>query len=174
MKNYKLLVLLVLGSALSLQSCSKDNDDYPMDNQTFVTQASSSNNFEISAGAVALIKGVRAEVKNYGQHMVMDHGAVGTEMTNLAQSKGWTIPTGLQAKEQANLDRLNAATAANFDKEFASVMVASHQDAINLFTTASGRDGVRDGDLRAFASSKLPSLTSHLTEATALQATVNK
>jgi len=174
MKNYKLLVLLVLGSAITLQSCSKDDDDYQMDNQTFVTQASSSNNFEIAAGAVAQLKGVRAEVKKYGEHMVMDHGAVGTEMMNLAQTKGWTVPTGLQAKEQANLDRLNAATGTTFDKEFASIMVASHQDAINLFTTASGKDGVQDGDLRSFAASKLPSLTAHLADATALQTTVNQ
>jgi putative membrane protein len=174
MKNWILLSSVCLTLSLSFQSCSKDDDDYPMDNQSFVTQASSSNNFEVAAGAIAQTKGVRAEVKKYGEHMVMDHGSVGAEMINLAKTKGWSIPASLQAKEQANLDRLIASSSGNFDKEFAAIMVASHKDAIDLFTTASGKDGVRDADLRTFAAGKLPSLTAHLADATILQAAVGQ
>jgi putative membrane protein len=174
MKNLIFYPLLLLTACFSLQCCSNDNDEYPMDNQTFVTQASSSNNFEVAAGAIAQAKGVRAEVKSYGQHMVMDHTGVGAEMISLAQSKGWTIPTSLQPKEQANLDKLNASASSTFDKDFAAIMVASHTDAIDLFTTASGREGVRDGALRSFAAGKLPSLKNHLAEASSLQTLVNQ
>jgi putative membrane protein len=93
---------------------------------------------------------------------------------NLAASKGWTIPASLQAREQANLDKLNASTSATFDKDFATIMVASHNDAIALFNIAGGSEGVRDGQLRAFAASKLSALNSHLAEATALLTTVNQ
>jgi putative membrane protein len=173
-KKAILLLLGIISVSCSLQCCSNDDHDYPMDNQQFVTQASSSNNFEIAAGALAQSKGVRPEVKNYGQHMVMDHSSVGAEMINLAASKGWTIPTSLQAKEQANLDKLNASTSATFDKDFATIMVASHNDAIAQFNIAGGSEGVRDGQLRAFAVSKLSALNSHLAEATALLTTVNQ
>lgn len=74
-----------------------------MDNQTFVTMASSSNSFEIAAGAMARDKGQSQDVVRYGEHMVNEHGAVGVEMTALAQRKGWTVASTLVAKEQANL-----------------------------------------------------------------------
>jgi len=156
------------------QSCSKDDqDNYQMDNQSFVTQASSSNNFEIAAGGLAVLKGQDAAIKHYGEHMVNDHGAVGNEMKTLANSKGWNVPVTLAEKEQANLNLLAAANGAAFYKEFARIMVVSHQDAINLFTMASGETGVFDADLRAFAGSKLPSLTNHLKDAQALNARFN-
>ena len=174
MKKSILFLSVIISVSCSLQCCSNDDQDYPLDNQQFVTQASSSNNFEIAAGALAQTKGVNAEVKSYGQHMVMDHSAVGTEMMNLAASKGWTIPASLQPKEQASLDKLNASPSSTFDKDFATIMVASHTNAIDLFSVAGGSQGVRDGELRAFAANKIPSLKSHLAEANTLLTTVSQ
>jgi putative membrane protein len=172
----KSLFLFTLLSTVILQGCKDDDDqnNYTMSNQSFVEQASSSNNFEVAAGNLALLKSVNENVKNYGNHMVTEHTAVGTEMTNLATSKGLTVPKTLLAKDQANLDLLANATTDAFDKEFARIMVASHQDAINLFTSASSNTGVQDADLRNFASSKLPALKSHLQDALTLQAEVNQ
>lgn len=156
------------------QSCSKDDqDNYQMDNQSFVTQASSSNSFEIAAGEMAVLKGQDDAIKHYGEHMVSDHSAVGNEMKALANGKGWTIPNSLTAKNQANLNLLMAATGAAFDKEFARIMVVSHQDAVNFFSAAASENGVFDADLRAFAAGKIPSLTTHLKDATTLNARFN-
>jgi len=164
---------MVVATILFLSACKKDrNDNYEMDNQTFVTQASSSNNFEVQAGAMAMTKAQNADVKHYGEHMVSDHTAVGNEMKQLAAGKGWTVPTTLQPKEQANLTLLAATNQANFDKEFMRIMVASHQDAVSLFSMASGATGVYDADLRTFAGSKLPALNTHLEEAVNLQAKI--
>lgn len=164
---------MVAFTILSLQACKKDNDDnYQMDNQSFVTQASSSNNFEVQAGAIAVAKAQNAAVKHYGEHMVTDHTAVGNEMKSLATAKGWVIDATLQPKEQANLQKLNSLDAASFDREFMQIMVVSHQDAITLFSNAAGDMGVFDPDLRAFAGAKLPSLKAHLEDAIELQAQV--
>lgn len=171
MKNIKVLtgLLVLFSTVLTVSSCKKDRDnDFRLSNQDFVNRASSSNNFEIAAGNLAITKGVSEEVKAYGQHMVNDHSAVGAEMTALATAKGWSVPTSLMPKEQANLDSLNSATGAAFDALFARKMVVSHQEAIDLFETASRSNGVPDTDLRTFASGKLPALRAHLTEATAL------
>jgi len=169
MKTLKTLMMVAL-TILSLQGCKKDNEEnYGMDNQSFVTQASSSNSFEIQAGAIAIQKGQNAAVKHYGEHMTTDHTAVGNEMKSLATAKGWTVSNALQPKEQANLDKLNSIDPSLFDSEFMKIMVASHQDAITLFSNAAGNMGVYDADLRAFASAKLPSLQTHLQEAVNLQ-----
>jgi putative membrane protein len=175
MKKLKFLsvLMLLLSTTTVLQSCKNEhNNDYRIDNQTFVNQASNSNNFEIVAGNIARTKGLSAEVKQYGEHMVVDHGAVGSQMMALAQSKGWTVPAALQPKEQALADTLNTLTGTALDKKFADIMVASHLEAIALFEDASSRQGVADGDLRNFAASKLPALKAHLEEAKTLQTQV--
>jgi putative membrane protein len=171
MKNFKLLTVFVVlfSTVLTVSSCKKDRDnDFRMSNQDFVDRATSSNNFEIAAGNLAVTKGVSAEVKAYGEHMVQDHSAVGAEMMALANKKGWSIPTNLLPKEQANIDSLNSATGAAFDALFARKMVVSHQEAIDLFETASRANGVPDTELRTWASGKLPALRAHLQEANAL------
>lgn len=172
MKTLKTLMMVAL-TILSLQACKKDDDEnYAMDNQSFVTQASSSNSFEVQAGAIATQKAQNAAVKHYGEHMTTDHTAVGNEMKSLGALKGWAIPTALQPKEQANLDKLNNTDPSLFDSEFMKIMVASHQDAITLFSNAAGNMGVYDADLRSFAEAKLPSLKTHLEEAVNLQAQI--
>lgn len=174
MKNLKLFsaLLLFVSASLFIQSCDDDDEvNYKMDNQAFVNQASSSNNFEIAAGNLAQTKGQSELVKQYGQHMVTDHTAVGAEMTALATRKGWTVPppADLQPKEQALLNTLDSVTNETFDLQFAAIMIASHRDAVSLFEEASGREGVRDAELRGFAGSKLPALKTHLEGATTLQ-----
>ena len=175
MKNLKLLIalLLVFTASLFHQSCVDDNGgaDYKMDNQDFVNRAVSSNNFEITAGTLAQTKGQTDLVKQFGQHMVTDHTAVGAEMTGLAARKGWTVPspTDLQLKERALLNTLDSVTNETFDMQFAAIMIASHQDAVSLFEEASGREGARDAELRGFAGNKLPVLRTHLEEARTLQ-----
>lgn len=161
--------------ATTFNACTKDDGEqqYAMSNQDFVTTASSSNNFEVLAGGLAITKAGNAEVKSYGQHMVTDHTAAGTEMKNLASAKGWTVPETLQAKEQQNLDKLNGLNGVAFDREFVNIMVLSHQDAVSLFETAANNMGVPDADLRSMASAKLPTLKQHLQHATELKLKVN-
>jgi putative membrane protein len=174
--NYKTcLTIFTMIVATTVSSCTKDDgeEQYSMSNQDFVTKASSSNNFEVSAGTLALTKATNADVKSYGQHMVTDHTAAGLEMKNLASGKGWTVPVTLQTKEQQNLDRLSALSGSAFDKEFVNIMVVSHQDAVALFEKAATTMGVPDVDLRSMASAKLPTLREHLQHATELKLKVN-
>jgi putative membrane protein len=174
MKKLSLTLIMLLGSVFIISSCKKDSDHHTMDNQDFVTQASSANMFEIAAGNLAINNSSNVNVKAFGNHMVTDHGQTGAQMATLANQKGWTIPTTLLAKHQNNLSVLAALTGTAFDKQFAAMMVTSHQETIALFENASDDTGVRDADLRAFASSKLPTLREHLADAQTLQTQVNK
>jgi len=167
------LLFLSVGSFTACKDDDDNNEQYVMTNQDFVNSASSANSFEIASGALAVSKGVNADVKHYGEHMVTDHTTAGVEMKNLATQKGWTIPTALMQKEQQNLDKLNGLSGDAFDKEFVNIMVTSHQETVALFTTAASPMGVPDGDLRSMANGKLPTLQAHLQEAVALKAKVN-
>ena len=172
-KKKGMMAMLVIAS-LTFGAC-KDNDDadYNLSNQEFVNRAASSNNFEVAAGTLALTKGLDAEVKHYGEHMVADHTAAAMEMKNLASGKGWTVPDRLEPKEQQNLDKLSALSGVSFDREFVNVMVLSHQDAVELFRTGADAFGVPDPDLRSMAAVKLPTLEAHLTDAITLKSRIN-
>src|SRR5690606_3561100 len=176
MKRLRFLstAIIALVTVFAFQSCDDDDvDNIRIDNQTFVTKASNSNTFEVAAGTLAITKSDNQQVKNYGNKMIEDHTAVGIELSALAQSKDWTIPTELEAQEKIKLATLTALTGTAFDKEYAKIMVESHEDAINLFTTASGSNGVMDMELKSFASGKLLALKTHLEEAQILKTEVN-
>jgi putative membrane protein len=62
-----------------------------------------------------------------------------TKMTNsikpLAESWGFTAPTGPDSDHQSALDKLNGMSGAGFDKEYISDMVSDHAKALSAFTT---------------------------------------
>jgi putative membrane protein len=169
----KILTALVFLVFISLVSCKKDHN-YQMPNQHFVTQASSSNMFEIAAGNLAMQKGVNADVKAFGNHMVTDHSTAATEMATLANQKGLTVPAAMTEKHQAKLNILAGLIGTEFDKQYASMMLTSHMETIALFQEASSDIGVPDDDLRSFAANKLPTLNEHLAQAQQLNTTVSQ
>jgi putative membrane protein len=173
--HYLFAMLFASMIVLGLSACDKDDDDnnYQMGSQDFVTRASSSNMLEIASGQLAINQGEDANVKAFGQHMVNDHGQATAEMTALVAKKGSTVPTAMLPEHQQMVDTLKSLTGAAFDKQFAVMMVTSHQTTVALFEQAAGNNGVPDNDLRAFASGKLPTLKQHLQEAQQLQTNVN-
>ena len=169
-KNVSLLLLVFVGALLSFQSPA---DIERMDNQTFVNKAAASNTFEIEAGKLATKKAQNNEVKKFGQKMVDDHTRVGKEMKTLAESKNLEVPKTLPPAKVSDLEKLRSATDENFDNVFMGIMVKSHQEAVDLFSDASGANGVTDNDLKAFAAEKLPALQMHLKMAKELQTKMN-
>ena len=145
-----------------------------MANQDFVAQASSSNMFEIAAGNLAMQKSANANVTEYGNHMATDHGTAAAEMAAMANQKGWSVPANMMEKHQTKLNMLTSLSGTEFDKQYAAMMVASHQETIALFQQASSDMGVPDADLRSFAGGKLPTLNEHLQHAQELQTQVGQ
>ncbi|MDX3916062.1 MULTISPECIES: DUF4142 domain-containing protein [Olivibacter] len=175
MKKYLIFAFVYLTISHFVLSCSDDDDTNPvmMDNQTFVSTAASSNQFEIMAGAQAVEKGSAEAVRSYGELMVNDHGKAGEELKAIAETQGFTVPMELAAKEKANLDQLTPLTGEAFDKAFAQIMVKSHEDAVLLFSEAASQSGVPNSALRTWANEKLPTLEAHLEDAKALNTQIN-
>src|SRR5690606_9350651 len=117
MKRLRLVgsVMAVMFAAVTLQACSDDDDDnIRMDNQTFVTEAASSNMSEIEAGGMAAARGSSEDVREYGRRMIADHGDTAIEMQALVSRKGWNMPDDLRARHQQNLDRLDGLEGVAF------------------------------------------------------------
>lgn len=171
MKKMSFLLLMLLGSIFTLQSCSDDDDEDMMSSQVFVNEAASSNMFEIQTATLAKSKSDNASIEMYADHMLTDHGAATTDLMALVTQHNLTAPTAMLKKHQDQYDMLAAKTGTDFEKGYAKMMVDSHQEAIVLFET--GADKADKQDFRNFASSKLPTLNHHLEEAVALNAEIN-
>src|SRR5215204_2173649 len=98
--------------------------------------------------------------------MVNEHSQANTELMTLASSKGITLPTALDEKQQKDANKLQGNTGAEFDRAFAKMMVSHHKKDVSDFEKQSTRG--TDPDLKAFASKTLPTLQEHLQMAESL------
>jgi len=136
---------------------------------TFVKTAAQDGMTEVALGKLALSKSSNTDVKQFAQKMVQDHGQADQQLASLAQSKGLTVPTQLDAKHAAMVKALDAKSGAAFDSSYAAHMVKGHTKAVALFQAASKSS---DPDLAAFAQKTLPTLKEHKQLADNLRASV--
>lgn len=119
------------------------------------------NMAEVETGKLALSKSQNADVKTFAQQMIDDHGKALTEVQALAQSKGVTLPTELDAKHKAISAKLEKLSGDAFDKEYMkSVGVADHK-ATHAKLQA-GSKSAKDPDVKALATKLMPTVEQHL------------
>jgi putative membrane protein len=189
MKKINLLLLPVIAVAL-LQACSGTKSTTGADSATqtdspsistqntssvgadsaFANKAAISGLAEVALGKMAAAKGASSQVKEFGNMMVKDHGKANAELMSIAQKKGLTLPTGLDAEHQAKSDSLSRLSGAEFDKAYVKVMIEGHNKTLALMNTEA--TGGQDVDLRGFAAKTSPVVQHHLDEITKIQATL--
>jgi len=131
---------------------SKDRD--------FIMDTAMSGLTEVELGRWAAQKGSSDAVKQFGQRMVDDHSKANSELMQLASTKGVTLPTALDEKHQKDVAKLTKLSGADFDKAFSKMMLDDHEKAVKEFEKESTGGG--DADLKAFATTTLPTLREHL------------
>jgi putative membrane protein len=126
----------------------------------FMTKAAQGGMAEVELGKLAAAKAQNAEVKQFAQKMVADHGKANDELKALAGEKNFSMPVRLDAKHQSVVDKLNGLSGAEFDKAYVDAMLADHEEDVALFKSEA--DGGKDADVKAWAGKTLPSLQMHL------------
>jgi putative membrane protein len=134
--------------------------------QKFLTDAAMGGLMEVELGHWAAQKGTSEEVKQFGRRMVDDHSRANTELTQLASSKGVTLPTQLDEKHQKEVSKISRLTGADFDRAYSKMMLKDHEHDVSDFEKQSTSG--EDADVKAFASKTLPTLQEHLQMARAL------
>jgi putative membrane protein len=126
----------------------------------FMKKAAEGGMAEVEFGKLAATQASDSHVKEFGQRMVTDHTKANDELNQLASKKGTSLPTSLNAKDQAMKDKLSKLNGAAFDKMYMDNMVKDHKTDVSEFRTESNSGS--DPDLKAFASKTLPTLEEHL------------
>jgi len=138
------------GSISSLDTTDKE----------FVMKAAQGGMGEIMLGQMASSQGTNAEVKNFGNRMVTDHGKANDELKQLAQNKGLALPADADKETKEFSEKLAKTSGKDFDKEYINNMVNDHEKDVAEFEKASKE--AKDPDLRAWAAKTLPTLQDHL------------
>src|SRR5256714_12178220 len=115
---------------------------------------------EVQLGQLAAQKGASDEVRQFGQRMVDDHSKAGDDLKQVASGKGWTLPSALDAKAQADVQKLSALSGEKFDKEYVGMMLKDHKKDVAEFQKES--TGGADADIKSFAARTLPVIQEHL------------
>jgi putative membrane protein len=126
-----------------------------------VTEAAISDMTEIAAANIALQKGDADENQFSGQ-MVKDHTQTSTELKALVSASDVqnTLPAAPDSASQKQIDKLHAATRADFRVEYDPMQVSAHKSAVSLFERyAKGGENIK---LKDWAQKTLPHLQHHL------------
>lgn len=147
----------------STQTGSSTGSSLAAADRHFVTKAAEGGLMEVELGNLAQQKASNDAVKQFGQRMVTDHSKANDELKSLAQQKGVTLPTEMDAKGKAMKARLEKLSGEAFDKAYMKDMVTDHTKDVSEFEKASNT--AKDNDVKTWAGKTLPTLQDHLKQA---------
>ncbi|HVT54873.1 MAG TPA: DUF4142 domain-containing protein [Xanthobacteraceae bacterium] len=131
----------------------------------FVKEVAISDMFEIESSKLAQEKSTNDKTKKFAEQMVADHSKTSSELKSMAPNKS-VIPTKLDSSHQSKIDKLKGLKGDDFTKQYDSMQVSAHKDAVGLFQRyAKGGDNAK---LKEWAGKTLPTLKHHLDMAQAL------
>jgi putative membrane protein len=128
--------------------------------QEFLSNAARGGMFEVQMGNLATQKGTSNEVKQFGERLSTDHGALGQRLQQLSSNLNFTPPQDLKPEQQSAVNRLEKLSGKAFDREFVKTMIGDHERTISAFERAESQ--ATNPNIKQFASEALPTLRDHL------------
>jgi len=145
------LGLLVPGAKADTAVAAADKD--------FILAAAQGGMTEVKLGELAAQKGLRDDVKAFGQMMVKDHTAINDDLKALAAQKGVTLPDSLDAKHQGMVDKMAALTGSEFDDAYVAAMIKGHKKDAKAFKAEAA--ATTDADIKTFLDNSIPVVEAH-------------
>jgi putative membrane protein len=135
--------------------------------KTFLKKAEEANIKERNLGRVMLEKSQNKDVKDYAQMLVDDHSKNLRDVVDLMNQKGMAQPKDLPEVKNEALDKLNAMSGPELDREFVIMMMDDHQKDVSEFRNEANT--AQDKDVKDYATNTVPVLEKHLQKAQELQ-----
>ena len=146
--------LLTGASALAQSGSGRSGKD-----AQFAKEAAIGGMVEVELGKLASSKASSDKVKQFGQKMVDDHSKANNELKAVADKNQMTLPTELDAKHKAVVNKLSGLSGGQFDKAYVAMMVKDHDKDVADFQQEANSG--TNSDLKSFASKTLPTLQEH-------------
>jgi len=130
-----------------------------MDNG-FVATAAQGGMAEVELGKLAQTKATNPAVKQLADTIVADHTQANEELKQIMAKMNMAWPPEMSSKVQAEKEKLEKLSGAEFDKECVKMMIRDHKHDIRLFEREAKH--AENPDVKNFASQALPKLRNHL------------
>jgi len=130
----------------------------PSDTATVLQKLHDANQMEIVAGKLAQDKAQSKDVQKFGKTLVSDHTAADKKVQKLAKDENVELPAN-PMKSGEDMKKLQLAVGTDFDRTFASEMLAGHQKVIADVKAA--LDGTSADKLKKLLTSTMPVLEKH-------------
>ncbi len=153
---------LVAGSygAATSQSMSAGSAT-PMSDGAFAAAAQRSNDDEIAASRTVLRTTKNAAVRAFAEEMIQDHSSADVSLQALARTAHVTLP-GAERVEHMR----DSARPSLSDSAYIQTQIDGHRKALAMVSSYSTSGA--NADLKNYASTQVPVVTKHLTEAQSL------
>jgi putative membrane protein len=125
----------------------------------FARKAAAGGMAEVELGRLATQKASSDKVKQFGQRMVDDHSKANDELKQVASTAGIELPSEIDSKSKATIEKLSRLSGAEFDKAYMADMVRDHEHDVAEFARAAKH---ADSPVGSFAGKTLPTLREHL------------
>lgn len=145
----------------------KHAEGQALQENTFATKAAIGGMMEVESSANMIKSTENPDVQTLATVMVKDHSMANSELIAIAKKEKIQIPLTLPKEKVDIMKRMDQYKEEEKNRFYADLMVKEHQEAVNLFTTASQSE--QNAALKQFAIKKLPVLKHHLMEAQNVQ-----
>ena len=159
--------MALMAAGLLLAPSAAKAADFSMDDKAFILAAAQGGMTEVKLGELAAQKGLREDVKAFGQMMVKDHTAINDDLKVLAAKKDVTLPDSLDAKHQGKVDKMTALTGSDFDDAYIAGMMKGHLKDAQAFKEESA--ATKDVEVKSFVDKSIPVVEAHLQQITAMK-----
>jgi putative membrane protein len=123
-----------------------------------LTKLHHANQMEVAAGKLAQEKGQSKDVKAFGKTLVTDHSASDKKVMALAKEQKIDLAADVPMPPEM-MDKLKAASGAEFDKVFATQMLDDHKK--DIADAKAARDSTTDAKLKTLLTTTIPVLEKH-------------
>lgn len=130
------------------------------DDAKFATTAASGGMAEVALGKLALTKTSNADIKNFANMMITDHGQANAELASIASAKNITLPSEPDSAHLKKADELSKLNGTKFDKAYVDAMIDGHTKTLDMMNNEAKNGS--DSSLRAFAAKVAPVVQKHL------------
>lgn len=129
----------------------------------YMEMAHSSDMFEIESSRLALQRSRDPSVRSFAQMMINDHTRLSGEMMNMARNMRLPMPAmQLMPQHAEMMERLSAASPAEFDMVYRREQLMAHEEALMLHRTYAERGDYQP--LTVLAGRAVPTIEMHLAE----------
>ncbi|WP_448698765.1 DUF4142 domain-containing protein [Mucilaginibacter sp. AW1-3] len=170
------LIVIALFAACAVQSCTEERGNsytaktkVNAEGLAFIKTAHEAGLTEIEAAKIAKKNSTNSQVTAFADMMITDHTAIGVDVDSLARQKFVTVIGEVDHEDKVALDSLAKKTGLEFDKAYAEMMVAGHEEAAELFKENKESNYVA---IRTVADKWASKIENHLEEAKKLKASL--